>query len=289
VEQAIKSRSQDLRLWAFTKDVTFKLFNFYIEWNESDNHRSMRLVLDLLPQLIKRTPDEEAAQSTMRVLVDTLVSIIAGKSMKPLVKSAIKALDHLLTKKTVSLEDIRSSYVALEQGAPARGELQVWKDFFFELFRWMRLHIVCPSAGRFILVLYRAMRQQPPESVQLTIEIWHQWLLEVLTEDASILEPIRNYIFLALFKADKAEALMFLKRMNEYEAASASAGSDLDIPALLQLAALETGKKVGLVEEPGMLLFSNFIFSVFTNYVQLWAVMPSRVVKRRPSFYMKRC
>ncbi|KAH6896991.1 putative death-receptor fusion protein-domain-containing protein [Thelonectria olida] len=252
VEQAIKSPSQDFRLWSFTRDVTFKLFNFYVEWNESDNHRSMRLVLDLLPQLITRNPDEEAAQSTKRALIDTLVSIIAGKSTKPLAKSAIKALDHLVTKKTVSLEEIRSSYVALEQGAPARAELQVLKDFFFELFHWMRMHLVCPSAGRFIVVLYRAMRQQPSESVQLTTEMWHQWLLEVLAEDASILESIKNYIFLALFKADKAEALMFLKRMNDYETVSASPGSDMDIPALLQLAALETGKKVGLVEEPAL-------------------------------------
>ncbi|KAL6403743.1 hypothetical protein AUP68_13113 [Ilyonectria robusta] len=253
VEQASKSRSQVLRVWAFTRDITLKLFNFYIEWNESDNHRSMRLVLELLPRLIRRNPDEDASQLTKGGILDNLVSIVAGISAKPLAKSAIKALDHLLTKDIVSVEEIYSSYVTLQQKEVSSDSLEVWKDIFFELFHWMRLHFVCPVAGRFIVVLYRALRRRTPEKpADLTIEIWHQWLLEALTEESSILEPVKNYIFLSLFKADKSEALLFLRRMNNYEAVSASTSLDLDIPALLQLAALETGKKVGLVEEPAL-------------------------------------
>lgn len=258
VEQASKSSSQVLRVWAFTRDVTLKLFHFYIEWNESDNHRSMRLVLDLLPRLIRRNPDEDASQSTKGGILDNLISIVTGMSAKPLAKSAIKALDHLLTKDIVSVEEIYSSYVTLQRKETSSDSLEVWKDFFFELFHWMRLHFVCPVAGRFIVVLYRALRRQTPEKpADLTIELWHQWLLEALTQESSILEPVKNYIFLSLFKVDKSEALLFLRRMNNYEAVSASTSLDLDIPALLQLAALETGKKVGLVEEPGNLLYQS--------------------------------
>ncbi|WZH44845.1 putative death-receptor fusion protein-domain-containing protein [Fusarium acuminatum] len=173
VEQSSKSHSQSLRLWAYSKDVILKLFNFYVEWNESDNHRSMKLVLDLLPQLIRRNPDEQAGQATKAAILDNLVSIVTGKSSKPLAKSAIKALDYLLTKDIVTLDEIRS-------------------------------------------------------------------------------KSVKNYIFLPLFKADKTEALGFLKRMNENEAVSAGDEIDLNLTALLQLAALEIGKKVGLVEEPAL-------------------------------------
>ncbi|KAH7162646.1 putative death-receptor fusion protein-domain-containing protein [Dactylonectria estremocensis] len=253
VEQSSKSHSQVLRVWSFTRNVTLRLFNFYIEWNESDNHRSMRLVLELLPRLIRRNPDEEMSQSTKRDILDNLVAIVARISAKPLAKSAIKALDHLLTRDSVSVDEIYSSYVTLQQREPPGDGIEVWKSLFFELFHWMRLHFVCPVAGRFIFVLYRALRHKTPEkATALTIEIWHQWLLEALTEDPSILEPIKNYVFLSLFKADKRDALLFLRRMNNYEAVSANTNLDLDIPALLQLAALETGKKVGLVEEPAL-------------------------------------
>ncbi|KPM36837.1 hypothetical protein AK830_g9727 [Neonectria ditissima] len=253
VEQASKSRSETLRLWSFNQDVIIQLFTFYVEWNESDNHRSMRLVLDLLPRLITRNPNEEASQSTKRAMLDSLVSIITGISAKPLAKSAIKALDHLLTKDIVSIEEIYSSYVTLQQKGTPSDSLAVWKTFFFETFHWMRLHFVCPAAGRFIVVLYRALRRQTSErSAELSIETWHQWLLEVLAEDSSTLESIKNYVFLSLFRADKSEALLFLQRMNDYEAVSTNIELAMDIPALLQLAALETGKKVGLVEEPAL-------------------------------------
>ncbi|KAI8671322.1 hypothetical protein NCS57_00607000 [Fusarium keratoplasticum] len=253
VEQSSKSRSQDLRLWAFSRDVTIRLFDFYVEWNESDNHRSMKLVLDLIPQLIRRNPDEEAGQATKSAILDNLVSIVTGKSTKPLAKSAIKALDHLVTKNIVTLEEIRSSYVTLQQKDTSVKTLEVWKPFIFELFHWMTLHFVCPTAGRFIVCIYRGLRRRDGETpVELTVETWHKWLLEAVNEEPSILESIKNYIFLPLFKADKVEALDFLKRMNEHEAVSAGAEIDLNLPALLQLAALEIGKKVGLVEEPAL-------------------------------------
>lgn len=252
MDQASKSSSSDLLLWALSRDVTLKLFTFYIEWNESDNHRSMRLVLDLIPQLIRRTADSQDAQSTKDVILESLVSIIVGKSTKPLAKSAIKALDHFVTKGIFTLGDIRTTYSTLLQGSTPQNELALWKSLIVELFHWMRLHFVCPTAGRFIVCLYRLLRRSNSgESVDFTIEIWHEWLLEALTEDPSLLESAKTYIFLPLFKADRGEALQFLKRMNEHDAASAGNSLDLNLPALLQLAALETGKKVGLVEEPG--------------------------------------
>jgi hypothetical protein len=81
--------------------------------------------------------------------------------------------------------------------------------------------------------------------------MWHQWLLGLLTEEPTLLESIQNYIFLPLFKVDRPEALKFLQRMNEDQAVSGASEMNMDVAALLQLAALETGKKVGLVEEPG--------------------------------------
>ncbi|KAH7188835.1 putative death-receptor fusion protein-domain-containing protein [Fusarium flagelliforme] len=254
VEQSSKSHSQALRLWAYSRDVTIKLFNFYVEWNESDNHRSMKLVLDLLPQLIRRNPDEQAGQATKAAILNNLVSIVTGKSSKPLAKSAIKALDHLVTKDIVTLDEIRSSFAALQQKNASTDPLDLWKAFIFELFHWMTLHFVCPTAGRFIVCLYRGLRGQDQQEtqIQLSIETWHKWLLEAVNEEPSIFESVKNYIFLPLFKADKAEALGFLKRMNEHEAVSAGDEIDLNLPALLQLAALEIGKKVGLVEEPAL-------------------------------------
>lgn len=251
VEQSSVSKSDDLRLWAFSQEVMLKLFNFYIEWNESDKHRSMKLVLDLVARCILKNPDRDAALQAKKYVSDSLISIVIGLSTKPVAKSAIKTLDHFLSKGVFNLCDIRLTYVSFRTDIRTQDEAEIWRNFTVELFHWMHLQLVRPTVGKLIVSVYRLWRRGQDVGAVPSIEIWHQWLLDSLTEEPTLLESIKNYIFLPLFKADRSEALAFLGRMNEDQAVSAASGMNLDVPALLQLAALETGKKVGLIEEPG--------------------------------------
>ncbi|KAG5924019.1 hypothetical protein E4U61_001925 [Claviceps capensis] len=250
-DQASKSSSEDLKRWAFSEDITSKLFNFYIEWNESDNHRSMKLVLDVVSQSILKNSSREDASRIKKGILETLVSIVTGHSTKPVAKSAIKTLDHLLSKGVITLSDIYATYIHIRAEVGDSEPVEIWRRFTSELFHWMKLHFICPTAGRLIVTVYRCWRQegQPEDSVP-SIAVWHQWLLVFLAEEPTLLESIKNYIFLPLFKADRSEALRFLGRMSQHQEVSGSSNMDMDIPALLQLAALETGKRVGLVEEP---------------------------------------
>ncbi|KND95019.1 hypothetical protein TOPH_00464 [Tolypocladium ophioglossoides CBS 100239] len=253
VEQSSKSMSEELRTWAFSRDVTLELFNFFIDWNESDHHRSMKLVLDLIVQFIKRNPDKDDASTTKAYLLDALISIVIGRSAKPVAKSAIKTLDHFLSKGVFTLKDIHANYVSHRQELAQSDDIEVWRMFMVDLLHWMRLHFVCPTSGRFIVCVYRGWRHADyAKPTAPSLESWYQWLLDFLTEEPSLLESIKNYIFLPLFKADRVEGLRFLAKMNGDKVVSTASNLDMDIPALLQLAVLETGKKVGLVEEPGL-------------------------------------
>ncbi|PHH85172.1 hypothetical protein CDD83_799 [Cordyceps sp. RAO-2017] len=253
VEQLLKAKSEELRGWAFSRTVTLRLFNFYTDWNESDHHRSMKLVLDLIVQSIRRNPDEGAASETRACLIDRLLSVVTGRSTKPVAKSAIKSFDHFLTKGVLALDDIRSAYVTHRKELTQRSETEVWRCFVFDIFNWMRLHFVCPTAGRFVVSIYQSWRRQDSQQANgPSVETWYQWLLDFASEDPSLLESIKNYIFLPLFKVDRAAGLRFLQTMNEEKAISTACSQNMDVPALLQLAALETGKKIGLVEEPNL-------------------------------------
>lgn len=253
VEQASKSGSQVLRDWAFSYDVALKLFNFYIDWNEYDHHRSMRLVLDLIAVLLRKNPDQHAAAGTKDALLGDLVSVVSGRSMKPVAKSAIKTLDHFLGKSVFALDDIRVSYESCSVDLDGREPIEVWGLFIGDLFDWMRLHFVCPAAGKLVVTLYRMLRQGRGPTDQIpSIDLWYQWLLVFVTREPSLVERIKNYVFLPLFKIDRKEALLFLQKMNKDQPVSAAEKLHVDIPALIQLAALETGKRVGLVEEPDL-------------------------------------
>ncbi|KAG5970089.1 hypothetical protein E4U58_000744 [Claviceps cyperi] len=250
-DQASKSSSEELRQWAFSEDITSKLFNFYIEWNESDNHRSMKLVLNVVSQSILKNSNREDASRIKKGILETLVSIVTGHSSKPVAKSAIKTLDHLLSKGVITLSEIYSTYIHVRAEVGDSEPIEIWRRFTSELFHWMKLHFICPTAGRLLVTIYRYWRQEgQPEDTVPSIAVWHQWLLVFLAEEPTLLESIKNYIFLPLFKADRSESLKFLGRMSQHQEVSGSSNMEMDIPALLQLAALETGKRVGLVEEP---------------------------------------
>ncbi|CAI6088687.1 unnamed protein product [Clonostachys chloroleuca] len=253
VEHFSKSKLDQLQSWAFSEDIAQQLFTFYMEWNESDHHRSMKLVLDLLTRLQKRNPNVTAAKNIEKSLLDYLISIIVGLKSKPVAKSAIKTLDYFVSKNIYSLNDIKLSYVRSLPEKESLDEIEVWHSFFGELFSWMKNHFVCPTAGRLAVCLYRRLRnvKNQPQSI-ISPRTWHQWLLEYIEEDPSLLESVKNYIFLPLFNAERTEALEFLRMMATSDIVASNRDIDVNLPALLQLAALETGKRVGLVEEPSL-------------------------------------
>ncbi|KAF4124146.1 hypothetical protein GMORB2_5862 [Geosmithia morbida] len=254
VERCSKAKSQSLRDWAFSRDVTEKLFTFYTEWNESDQHRSMKLVLDLIVKLMKKNSKPETAVETERELLKTLVSIVVGTSTKPVVKSAIKIIDHFLTKGVFNIDDLRVTYITCRpEAGSSNDEYEVWRKFFVELFQWMRIHFICPTAGRCIVLLYRTIRaRDSAQYPELQVETWNQWLLDFLSENPSLLESVKNYVLLPLFKADRSEALRYLHMASNQKVIGTTMDLEMDMTILLQLTALETGKRVGLVEEPAL-------------------------------------
>ena len=155
----------------------------------------MKLILDLIPQLIKGNEDGKVADKIAQDLLEHLLSIVTGKSTKPLAKSAMQMLEQLFSKGVFSLDSIRSSYLQQHVKLLESPELSVWEAIFSDLLEWMRVHFVCPAAGKFIVCLYRAHRhrQAEPGAVELSIETWYRWLLKFLESDLSRLEGLKNY------------------------------------------------------------------------------------------------
>ncbi|KAH9438168.1 hypothetical protein MCOR02_001806 [Pyricularia oryzae] len=259
VQHCTKSRHAVVQAWAFSEPTAMKLFDFYIEWNEKDQHRSMKLVLDLLTVLTGQNPDQETAASIRRHMLISLVSIITRQSTRPLVKSCINSLNHLFVRSVYKLEDIANTYREVEPAVASLSDLELWRRFCSALVSWMYLHYVCSVAGKFIVTVFRALRdlaQAGPESGslhELTVETWLDWLHEELRANPAILENIKLYIFVPLFKTDRPRSLELLDILNRppTEKASRSDHNELDMDAILRLAALEVGKKSGLVEDPG--------------------------------------
>lgn len=259
VQLCAKSKQDSLKCWAFSERTCQDLFNFFIEWNEKDQHRSMRLVLDVLTLLISQNPRPEVRDNVKTDTLRTMASVIGRKSTRPLVKSCITALSHLLTKSVLTLEDLAQMYQSVRPELAEQPARILWQEWVAEIFRWMELNYVCPVAGKFLVVLFGGLydsstssgyrEQRTPVLDPPTIR---KWLETALAANPELLESIKNYFLAPLFKSDRALSIALLKELHHIqpEDDSHARNDELDTAALLHLAALELGKKAAIVEEP---------------------------------------
>lgn len=252
VQLCAKSKEDSLIRWAFSEKIARDLFNFFIEWNEKDQHRSMRLVLDLLSFLITQNPVTRIRDDVKADLLHTIAAIIARKSTRPLVKSCITALNHLLTKSILALEDVAQMYQAVRPDLTEQSAIILWKEWVTEIFRWMKLPYVCPVAGKLLGIVFSGLYGGHDGARQaLDAMTIRKWLEKALATDPDLLESMKNYFLAPLFKSDRALSIALLKELHHVrpDDDTHARNDDFDTTALLHLAALELGKKASIVDD----------------------------------------
>lgn len=254
VQLCAKSNQESLRQWAFREETTKDLFEYYLEWNEKDAHRSMRLVLDLVSTLILQNPDTQVRESLKAGFLSTLVSVITKNSMRPVVKSCISALTHFLTKFVFTLGDIARQYGILCPHLASEPIIVLWQSWVAEIFMWMELHYICPVAGKSLVVTFSMLNARACSAntggTDFNVRVLRTWLEIALSANTDILEGVKNYVFAPLFKSDRGLSFALLEELNRSSLGGNVSSCGADTTALLHLAALEVGKKTSIVDEP---------------------------------------
>lgn len=218
----------------------------------------MRQVIELLASLISSNPDEEVSAAVKEAILRRLFSIITHQSAQPLVKPAFKSLECFLGKGTISTDALIGCYekhVSSNKSGDAVGLDRIcsWDSFISEVFEWLTLPDISPAAGKFIVTLFGKLRKDlggSQGSVADHTMLWQRWIRNGLSKDPEALENTKNYLFPPLFKLDRSGSLLFLGELNSQGPISGLKIQDSNAHSLLQLAAIEVGKKSGLVEEP---------------------------------------
>ncbi|KAK7751621.1 hypothetical protein SLS62_006447 [Diatrype stigma] len=248
VEQCSKSSSPVLRTFAFSEDTAIRLFDFYVEWNEQDSHRSMRLVLDYLVYSISKNPNPETSATIKTRISRDAITMITQQSSKPSIKSAISHLDHAVQKGLVYLSDVLDLYREVH-GLPPDTNV-AWDGFISSLFNWMELHYVCSAAGKLIVTIFTKPWYKDRDT-RFYPDSWHQFIYRALQTNLELLEPIKLYVFIPLFRVDKPGTLEYLNTLFTLQNLTDNHSTSWDLNSMLWLAMLEAGKKAGVVDEPG--------------------------------------
>ena len=266
VEQCRSSLSPLIREVALSDETSLNMFNFYIEGDDKGQTRQTKHVLELVASLISQHQNEELASSIKESILLRLISIITHQAAQPLVKPAFKALDLFLSKTVLLPEEVIQAYEkSISRSSSVHSskleELSSWDLLISDIFGWMGVANISPAAGKCLVTLFGQVRNIPNASMPDSMLLWQRWIRNGLDKDPTILENVKIYLFPALFRFDRPSSMVFLEDLNRQRPMSELTSTrDLNAHSLLQLAAIEAGKKAGLVEEPSMLSLKFCIF-----------------------------
>ncbi len=238
--------------------------------------------MELISTLIAKNRDEVITGAIKKAMLERSLSIITHQAAQPLVKPAFKSLESLMGKGTIHARDILDVYTRLAhsnrshgvdgvappvhsaiislQNEPSAntdgfrdGKASSWDNFFSEIFDWMTFADISPAAGKFLVTVFRDLRTTSRSMViaDSSTASWQRWISRGLSRHPEALENVKNYLFPPLFKLDRVGSLAFLGDLNKQSPVGTTQSQDIDAQSLLQLSAMDTGKKAGLVEEPG--------------------------------------
>lgn len=212
----------------------------------------MRQVLELVSSLIATNPSREVALAVKSSVLKTTMAIIFHASAQPLVKPAFKSLECFLSKRTITPAALMEAFVAQNSHDKKSPIEPSWAAFFLEVFDWMTLPDTSPAAGKFCVTLFIAIeRSQEPSPAGDSTEgaAWQHWIHDGLSRYPNSLESVKNHILSPLFKLDRTGSLAFLNQLNTRNDGTDANKKETGSDPLLHLAAIEVGKKSGLVEE----------------------------------------
>jgi hypothetical protein len=203
-------------------------------------------------------PQKEVAAPVKDLILERITSIISHRSAQPLVKPAFKSLECFLSKGTISLQNLVEIYdmgsvPQTHTSVTRNDELMRWDPFISQIFDWLSLPDVAPAAGKCLVTLFGQLKRYSEGSKQLVADhalSWQRWIRNALIKNPNALENVKNYLFPPLFKLDRAGSIAFLEDLNKQRPMSHLQDQELSAHSLLQLAAIDAGKKSGLVEEP---------------------------------------
>lgn len=218
----------------------------------------MRQILELVSSLVNQNPNKEISKAAKDSILQRNLAIIGHRGAQPLVKPAFKSLEILLAKGTISPQELIEGYqfeasrYSTSKEDATNDAMASWDSLVDESFDWMGLPDVSPAAGKFLVTVFRQLRASTSSSTRGDDHAtsWQRWIRRGLTKDPESLENVKTYLFPPLFKLDRPGSLLFLEQINSQSSTSSDQSQELDAHALLRLAAMEVGKKAGLVEDP---------------------------------------
>jgi hypothetical protein len=248
VKQCALSESTALRTFAHSKHTIWTLYEYYMNWNEHDQHRGMASVLDVVKNTTLGIADSDLQAEILVTLMTDAMRTVLRRSNRSSIKSALTFVAYFLDARVIFLCEVLATYSLVSRQPP--DHTVSWSEFASHLFVWMGQDNITRSAAK-LLVAGFSCSKSPDDSSRLSVDDWYDLLQQGLAFDIDLLEAIKLHVLMPLYDMNKPAAYEFITLLSKRINLETLNHASPDLDTTMWLAALEIGRKKGMVSEPG--------------------------------------
>jgi hypothetical protein len=270
IERCRDSNDAEIRNEILEDSIWLRLFEIYLRRSENTKGKSMRQMLLTLTSVLMKSQSSRSLQLKDQA-TSTFMKIIYQRRDRLQVKPALQGLAHFLQKGFASIADLVHIESSLrDQEIGPRPTSTVIQDIFRSFLSWIVHHDTSLSAGHLVKSFLGALRNLPSEHESLEdgysiSPLWIEPVVETLNTWQERVQEFQTHVFPHCFAPNMQEYLRFLSYLHfgqhihsEDPLPTAFKVFDGQINGLttseefaILLAALQTGKEIGIVKDTG--------------------------------------
>lgn len=276
LERCHAQELQHIQEAILSDSIWTRAFTIYLEKSDSAKGKSVRQVLITLTSILLQNQNERAIELQEQAIV-TLIDIICQRQDRVKVKPALQALAHFLQKDVVTIPKLVDAYANTASQPPNTPEGEASVPILFKAFlSWVVHHDTALSAGHliknFLAQLRRTSLQDASNAEDSIASIWTKPVVDCLHQWPDRIQEFKTHVFPHCFLPNIDEFVQFLsylhfpRHVGKPIPTSLSA-HDTDKNVLedfeefrILLAAIQTGKELGIIKDVGKQLRKPLIF-----------------------------
>jgi hypothetical protein len=253
--------------------IWLRLLDIYLLRSDNAKGKSTRQMLLVLTNVILKNPERSSRTRRLRSNASSIfLQIICQRQDRIKVKAALQGLAHFLQKDVVSIPELAHLYGKLlpEEALYSQPLIDLNQDLFGSFLSWIVHHDTALSAGHLLKAYLGKLRagysyHKSSHESEVTLPLWVQPVVSMLSSWQDRIQEFKTHVFPYCFLPNIDEYLQFLSYLHfgRHFSIHHKLPGQLDVYANYEtqlsdsedfsilLAAIETGKELGIVKDVG--------------------------------------
>ncbi len=223
-----------------------KAFNIILERSERHKTKPVRRLLMTLTETLNKHEQDNVKLSLIGYVVSRTTRAICGQPDTASVKPAIQALEHFITVRLTTAQEVVHYAIKVSGGSQAMSEAgtgslvegkaestsvqrdEAAENFAMSVLEWVRFPDCAPAAGRFLSIFFQSLNAESSDQAvsDETVPLWIYPVKQAIDRHLELLEVFEHHVLPGLLISSPTGIRAFLKTLPLRDIRRGNVGAD---------------------------------------------------------------